>query len=85
MIDYALILNRKFNGEWTLNNNDYNELQWLSDTPKPTKKQLDDLWDEVLEDIESEKQAQISKKNAAKAKLEVLGLTVEDLEILGIL
>jgi hypothetical protein len=85
MIDYALILNRKFNGEWTLNNNDYNELQWLSDTPKPTKKQLDDLWDEVLEDIESEKQAEISKKNAAKAKLQVLGLTVEDLEILGIL
>ena len=34
MIDYSLILSINFpNSEWALDNNDYQSLQWLSDTP----------------------------------------------------
>ena len=48
MIDYAAILSAKFPGsEWSLNNNDYETLQWFSNTPKPTQAELDALWPQV--------------------------------------
>ena len=48
MIDYAAILSAKYFGsEWSLNNNDYETLQWFSDTPKPTQAELDALWPQV--------------------------------------
>lgn len=48
MIDYALILSTKYVGaQWSLNNNDYDQLDWFSDTPKPTQAELDALWPQV--------------------------------------
>jgi hypothetical protein len=48
MTDYAAVLSANYPGsQWTLNNNDYATLQWLSDTPKPTQAQLDAAWPEV--------------------------------------
>ena len=48
MIDYAAILSANYPGcEWVLNNNDYETLQWLSDTPKPTQAELDAQWPQV--------------------------------------
>jgi hypothetical protein len=45
MIDYSLILSTKYVGaEWSLNNNEYESLQWFSNTPKPTQEELDALW-----------------------------------------
>ena len=32
---------------WTLDGSDYNGLTWLDDSPKPTKKTLDDAWPQV--------------------------------------
>jgi len=85
MIDYDLIINRKYKGsEFTLVNNDYSKLAWLSDTKKPTKKELDDLWSEVEAEIAAEAQAKTAAKAAAQAKLAALGLTVEDLTALGL-
>jgi hypothetical protein len=44
MIDYSLILFLNFpNSQWAIDNNDYQSLQWLSDTPKPTQAELDAL------------------------------------------
>ena len=84
-MDYTLILNLKYpNNKWTLNGDDYKGLTWLSDTPKPSKAELDAQWDEVKEIIESEKQAKIDAKLAAEAKLAALGLTAEDLKALGL-
>ena len=49
MIDYTLILNIKYkNSSWSLNGDDYEGLVWKSDTPKPTKEELDSQWGEVL-------------------------------------
>ena len=79
MIDYSKILSRRYNAEWTLNGDDYSGLTWLSDTPKPTKKELDDLWVEVSAEIAAEKQ---SKANAKTALLERLGITEEEARIL---
>ena len=44
MIDYAQILSVNYVGlQWSLSNNDYNTLEWYSDTPKPTQAELDAL------------------------------------------
>jgi hypothetical protein len=81
MIDYPTILIRKYPGqEWVLNGDEYEGLDWVSDTPKPTKEELDGLWDEVYAEIENEKQAKVDAKSSAVSKLEALGLTVEEIK-----
>lgn len=48
MTDYAAVLSAKYAGtQWTLNNNDYSTLQWLSNSPKPTQAELDAQWPNV--------------------------------------
>lgn len=85
MISYTAILNRKYAGsEWTLNGDDYEGLVWLSDTDKPTKKELDDLWPKVQSEMLAEAQAKLQAKEAAKTKLEALGLDGDDLKALGL-
>ena len=81
-MDIAQILTRKYAGkEWTLNGDDYAGLTWLSDTPKPTKAELDALWPEVEAEIAAEVQARQDAKASAVAKLEALGLTVEEVSV----
>ena len=44
MISYADILANNFPGaEWAIDGNDYENLLWLSDSPKPSKAELDAL------------------------------------------
>ena len=81
-MDYAQILTRKYPGaEWTLDGDKYAGLTWLSDSKKPLKKELDALWPEVQAEIEAEKQAKIDAKASAVAKLQALGLTVEEVQV----
>lgn len=78
-IDYSQILTRKYpNAEWIINGDEYAGLEWLSDTPKPTKAILDGLWNEVKVMIEAEQDARIALKQSAIAKLEALGLTEDE-------
>lgn len=80
MIDYALILTRRFaNSEWTLDGDDYAGLIWLSNTPKPTKTKLDSLWAEVQQEIADEKTA---KDATRQAVLDKLGLTADEVAAL---
>jgi hypothetical protein len=81
-MDIPIILLRKFIGsEWNLDGDSYEGLTWLSDTPKPTKKQLEDLWPTVQAELAAEAQAKIEAKASAIAKLEALGLTVQEVEV----
>lgn len=81
MVDYPTILTRKYPGqEWVLNGDAYEGLDWISDTPKPSQEELDGLWDEVVAEIEAEKQAKIDAKASAVAKLEALGLSVDEIK-----
>lgn len=65
MIDYTLILNEKYKGtSWSLNGDFYEGLVWKSDTPKPTKEELDSKWEEVLS-IQKKQNC----KNQAKQKI----------------
>ena len=47
-MDIALILSDKYpNTQWVLDGDDYEGLEWLDDSPKPTKKALEAAWPEV--------------------------------------
>lgn len=81
MADYATILTRKYPGqEWVLNGDSYEGLTWLSDTAKPSKAELDGQWETVQSEIAAETQAKVDAKASAIAKLEALGLTVEEIQ-----
>jgi len=48
MIDYTIILQTNYaSSEWSISGNDYDTLEWYSDTAKPTKAQLDAQWPAV--------------------------------------
>jgi len=80
-MDIAIILSKRYEGsEWTLNGDDYTGLTWLSDTTKPTKKSLEALWPDVQAEIVAEAQARVDAKASAIAKLEALGLTVDEVQ-----
>ena len=80
-MDIPMILARKFHEtEWTLDGDDYTGLTWLSEGDAPTEAQLKKLWPTVQAEIAAEKQAKIDAKTSAIAKLEALGLTVEEIK-----
>ena len=75
-MDKVEVLVRRFPGaEWVLRGG---ELEWLSDSPMPSEQELADLWPVVQEEIAAEAQAKADAKASAVAKLEALGLTVEE-------
>jgi hypothetical protein len=81
-MDIAIILSRKYVGsQWILNGDDYSGLTWLSDSTKPTEKQLTDLWPTVQSELLAEAQSKIDAKSSAIAKLQALGLTVQEVEV----
>lgn len=66
--DYAAVLSAIRPGaEWTLDGADYAGLTWLDDSPKPTKKTLDDAWPQVQHDAEV---ARIQQARAARYRAE---------------
>jgi hypothetical protein len=77
----AILLAKYLDKQWTLEGDDYAGLTWLSNTAKPTKKTLEDLWPEVQAQLATKAQAKIDAKASAIAKLEALGLTVEEVEV----
>jgi len=80
MIDYAAILTRRYAGkEWTLDNNDYESLVWLSNTSKPSKATLDGLWAEVDAEIIAEPTVKAAARQAVLSKL---GLTADEVAAL---
>ena len=48
MTDYAAVLiSIRPGAQWSLNGDGYEGLTWLDDSPKPTKKTLDEAWPQV--------------------------------------
>jgi hypothetical protein len=83
MIDYTLILITKYAGkQWTLNGDDYEELTWLDSSTKPTKEELDNLWESTKAEVAAKAQAAIDAKASALAKLAALGLTQDEVKAL---
>lgn len=83
MIDYSKILSINYIGsEWTINGDFYDGLTWLSETPKPTKEELDALWDSTQAIISDKEKAEKNVKASALAKLAALGLTQNEIKAL---
>ena len=81
-MDIATILTRKYLGaEWTLDGDTYAGLTWLSEGEQPTEAQLKKLWPTVQAEIAAEAQAKIDAKASAIAKLQALGLTVDEVQV----
>ena len=80
-MDIPKILTKRYpESEWTLDGDNYTGLTWLSDTPKPSLKTLEGLWADVQAEIAAEAQSRVDAKASAVAKLQALGLTVEEVE-----
>ena len=81
-MDIPMILSKRYpDAQWTLDGDSYTGLTWLSDTPKPTKAELEALWPDVQAEIAAEAQAKVDAKASAVAKLQALGLTVEEVQV----
>jgi len=81
MIDYSKILTFHYAGsEWSLDGDLYDGLVWFSNTTKPTKEELDALWESTQAQEADKKQSAIDAKASAYAKLAALGLTSDEIK-----
>ena len=54
MANYSLILIHNYpNDEWSISDNDYSTLIWVTPSQKPTQEELDAQWDAVVAKIEA--------------------------------
>ena len=83
MIDYTKILTINYpNTEWVLNGDFYDGLIWNDESPKPTKEELDALWEYTQTIIATKKQTAKDTRASALAKLAALGLTQDEVKAL---
>jgi mannose-6-phosphate isomerase-like protein (cupin superfamily) len=71
--------------EYVIQADDYSTIKWVVlEGEAPTQAEIDDAIEQVKADEIAEIEAQANAKAAAQAKLAALGLTVEDLQALGL-
>ena len=71
--------------EFSYVDNDYSTIKWdVLEGDAPTQTEIDDAIEQVKADEINEAQTRAAAKAAAQAKLAALGLTVEDLQALGL-
>ena len=79
MTDYIAVLTANYpDAEWTLSGDTYDGLTWLSDTPKPSQAELDAAWPAVQQARADAVAAKEAARASGVAKLEALGLTVDE-------
>ena len=79
----AILGNNFPNAEWILNGENYEGLEWLSETPKkPTLAKLTELWPTVESELQAQAEAKAATRASALAKLADLGLTAEEIAAL---
>jgi len=82
MADYTEILVRNYSGSsWTMHGNDYNTLEWHSESSKPTQQELDDAWPAVQQAQQEEAAAEEATRQSAIEKLAALGLSVDEIRV----
>lgn len=79
MTDYAVVLTANYpDAEWTLDGDTYEGLNWIGDSPKPTQAELDAAWPAVQQAQADVVAAKEAARASGVAKLEALGLTVDE-------
>ena len=71
-------------GGWIIYGDDFDSITWVDDRPRCTEKQFTDGFAQYKAWKAEQDAAQAAAKTAAQAKLAALGLTVEDLQALGL-
>lgn len=87
MKDYLFVAIQRLkpNSEFSYENRDYSTINWIKlDGDAPTQKEIDDAVKQVKADEIAEAQAKAEAKASAQRKLAALGLTIEDLQALGL-
>ena len=83
MIDYSLILITNYAGkQWVLDGDSYDGLDWHDESQKPTKEELDALWESTKAQTTIKEKAEIAVKESALSKLAALGLTQDEVKAL---
>jgi hypothetical protein len=85
--DYLVEAIRKLKptAEFSFTDNDYSTIKWdILEGNAPTQAQIDSAIEQVKADEITQAEAKTQIKLAAQAKLAALGLTVEDLQALGL-
>lgn len=81
MTDYSLVLTYCYPGkQWNMTDVDYDSLEWLDSSTKPTRQELDNLWVETQSKIKIEQDSILDARKSAEAKLAKLGLTVDEVK-----
>jgi len=81
-MDITKVLTTNYAGTvWVLSGNEYEGLEWLDESPKPTKAKLESEWPAVEAKIAADAQAKIDAKASTIAKLQALGLTLEEVQV----
>ncbi len=71
--------------EFSFQENDYSTIKWnVLDGNAPTQAEIDDAIEQIKADEIAEAEAKAQAKATAQAKLTALGLTISDLEALGL-
>lgn len=82
---YKAIKKLKPTAQFSFSGNDYTTIKWdILEGEAPTKAELDAAIEEVKSDEAQAESDKATKKAGAEAKLVALGLTAEDLRVLGI-
>jgi DNA-binding NarL/FixJ family response regulator len=82
-MNIPLILDKNYSGfEYLIIGNDYEGLEWLDESTKPTEEELKAQWADVQAKLEADSQAKIDARSSALAKLAALGLTEEEIAAL---
>jgi len=87
MLNYTVKALQKLKPEsqWRMVDNDYSKIEWIVLEGKaPTQAQIDTAIEKIKSDEIAETEAKATAKVTAQAKLAALGLTVEDLQALGL-
>lgn len=87
MTDYLwqAIQKLKPDAEFSYENRDYSTIKWIKlDGDAPTQAEIDEAIEQVKADELAQVQAKAEAKASAQRKLAALGLTVEDLQALGL-
>lgn len=72
MIDYSQIISVNYpTSKWVIYGSSYNDLVWLSDTPKPSQSELDALWATTQKTVANQ-QADQNRHNAYVAESDPL-------------
>lgn len=86
-MDYLNLAIRKLkpNAEWSITDNDYSTTVWhILDGEAPSQSEIESAIEQIKADEITKAEAKATAKTAAQAKLAALGLTVEDLQALGL-